>query len=103
MGFASQVMTSATSYLGYAPKQLSVDLAIEIYSDIRKYPSDYTSEMILADQTSNLAKITMAVAELDARVGIEGQVAHAENGMTRSYGNNANPKSYTTLMQIASF
>lgn len=103
MGFASQVMTSATSYLGYAPKQLSVDLAIEIYSDIRKYPSDYTSDMILADQTSNLAKITMAVAEIDAKEGIEGQISHAENGMTRSYGDNPNPKAYTTIVQIARF
>ena len=103
MGFASQVMTNATTYLGYAPKQLSVDLAIELFSGLRNYPSDYTSEMILADQISNLTKVSMAVIEIDAKEGIEGQLTHAENGMTRNYGDSPIPKAFATVVQIAHY
>lgn len=103
MGIASQIITNASIKYSITLKPLSVDLAVEIYSDKRKYPSDYTSEMILADQTSNLAKLTMAAVEIDGMDGIEGQIAHSENGMTRSYGDNPVPKAYATVCCIVNF
>ena len=63
---AETVTTNATEYLGYAPKTLTVNLAIEKFKDIRNYPSSYTEAMIETDMTNNISKITMAVVELDA-------------------------------------
>lgn len=103
MGFVSQVITNATEYLGYAPKQLTVDMAIEIFADLRRYPSDYTADMILDDKELNIAKISMAVVELDAKIGIEGQISHSENGMARNYGSLLNPKAYANVVQIAHY
>ena len=35
---AETVTTNATEYLGYAPKTLTVNLAIEKFKDIRNHP-----------------------------------------------------------------
>ena len=93
--FNEDIMTKASTYLGYSPKQLSVDLAIEQFSDCRNYPSYYTDETILADMTKNISKIVMAVAEIDAKEGAEGETSHSESGTSRSYGDMAIPKAYS--------
>ena len=101
MAFVDLVKEKATSYLGYEPKQLDVDLAIEKFQDLRNYPNSYTDTMITADMTKNLNKIAMAVVEYDAKDGIEGQISHSENGINRSYGVSAIPKAYSTVIAFA--
>jgi predicted transcriptional regulator len=85
MAIASSVMTKSTEYLGYAPKQLSVDLAIEMFADCRSYPASYTESLIDADMTKSISKIVMAVIEIDAKEGAENETAHSENGINRQY------------------
>lgn len=99
--FSDSVTAKATAYLGEAPQQLSVDLAVEQFKDLRNYPSSFTDEMIETDLFNNLNKIAMAVAEIDAKVGIEGQTGHSENGINRSYGDSALPKAYATVISYA--
>lgn len=101
MSITSSIITSATEYLGYAPKQLDVDLAIELFSDCRNYPSLYTDERKEADMLKNKSKIVMAVIEIDAKDGTEGQTSHSENGINRAYGNSPIPKAYERVVQIA--
>lgn len=101
MTITSSLITSATEYLGYAPKQLSVDLSIELFADRRNYPPSYTDTIIDADMTKNLSKIAMAVVEIDSKIGIEGQTGMSENGINRTYGNLTIPKVYADVLQIA--
>jgi len=43
----------------------------------------------------------MAIAEIDAKEGIEGQTSHSENGISRTYGSIPMPKAYASVLQIA--
>lgn len=99
--FSDSVTAKATTYLGEEPQQLSVDLAIEQFKDLRNYPSSFSDEVIETDLSKNINKIAMAVAEIDAKIGIEGQVGHNENGINRSYGDMALPKAYATVISYA--
>lgn len=96
--FIAMITEMATKYLDNdVPSELSVALAIEQYKDCRNYPSTYTDEMILADMQNAKNKIAMAVAEIDAKVGIEGHQSFSENGISRNFGNNPLPKAYATV------
>lgn len=95
------VMEKATTYLGEAPKQLSVDLAMEIYRDARHFPKSFTTDQIDADMTANLSKIAYAAIEIDAKIGVEGQISHNDNGTNRGYGNLPLPKAYASVVQFA--
>ena len=74
-----------TEYLGYEANALVIQLAIERFASLRNYPSSYTDEMKIADMRNNIAKIAMAVVEIDAKDGAENQLSHSENGTSRSY------------------
>ena len=100
MAVAETVKTKATEYLGYEPKSLTIDLAIEYFKNLRNYPSSYSDTQIEADMTSNLSKIVMAVVELDAKEGAEGEIAHSENGISRSYKGSDYPAAYATVSQF---
>ena len=52
---------------------------------LRKCPSSDADEMKLADMRNSIAKIAMAVVEIDAKDGVEGQTAHSESGYNRTY------------------
>ena len=95
--FSDSVTAKATTYLGEAPKELSVDLAIEFYKDLRNYPASFTDVMIETDMTANLSKIVYATIEIDAKIGVEGQTSHNDNGTNRGYGNLPLPKAYATV------
>ena len=99
MTTTESVMAKATEYLGYAPKQLSVDLAIEAFSDCRNYPLTFTSDQIDADMTKNISKIAMAVIEIDAKEGAENEFSHSENGISRSYSKSI--IAYNSVIQFA--
>lgn len=83
--FIDEIKNMTIEY-GVEATDLDVSLAIELFTDIRNYPSSYTIDMKLADMESNKSKIAMAVIELDAKNGVEGQTAHNENGTNRTYG-----------------
>lgn len=101
MAFVDDVTALATAYLGEEPRALSVNLAIEQYKDCRHFPKSYTAEMIGADMTANISKIAYATIEIDAKIGIEGQTSHNENGLNRGYGQMAIPKAYASVIPFA--
>lgn len=101
MAFSDDVTEKAIEYLKVAPSTLSVNLAIEIYRDLRSYPKSYTEEKILADMNGAINKIAMASIEIDAKDGVEGQTSHSDNGTSRSYGNTPTPKAYATVIPFA--
>lgn len=83
--FKEEIKKLTTEYLGYEANALVIHLAIEQFAAIRNYPASYTDEMKLADMEKNIAKIAMAVIEIDAKDGVEGQTAHGESGYSRTY------------------
>jgi hypothetical protein len=101
MTIVSSLITTTTGYLGYAPKQLAVDLALEIFYDLRDYPSVYTATQIDADVLRHKSKIAMAIIEIDAKEGVEGQTSHNDNGTNRGYGTLPLPKAYATVVPFA--
>ena len=64
---------------------LTVSLAIEAFETLRNYPSSWNEDKILADLEKNKAKIAMAAIEIDSKNGVEGQLSHGENGISRTY------------------
>lgn len=82
--FETSVKQAAIQY-GADVSGLSVALAIEMFRDVRNYPSTYTDEMILADMEKHSKKIAMAAVEIDSKGGVENQIAHSENGTNRTY------------------
>ena len=85
--FIADVKSMTTEYLGYEANALVIQLAIERFASLRNYPSSYTDEMKLDDMRNNIAKIAMAVVEIDAKDGAEGQLSHGESGISRTYYN----------------
>lgn len=73
---------------GYSDvKKLCVSLAIEKFKDLRRYPKSYSDAMVIADLNQNSSKIAMAAIEIDAKVGVENQLQHNDNGTNRTYSN----------------
>lgn len=98
--FIAEIKSILTEY-GLNASDLSVALAVELFQDLRNYPKSYDDTKKLADMENNKNKIAMAAAEIDAKEGIEGQTAHSENGINRSYGDLSTPKAYATVIQFA--
>lgn len=95
--FVDNITALATEYLGYAPKSLVVNNSIEVFRTIRNYPDTFTEDMILSDMQKNKSKIAMAVVELDAKEGAEGETVHSENGISRTYNNLICPLAYACV------
>lgn len=81
---AARVKDLAKEY-GAEVSTLAANLAIEAFRDIRHYPNKMSDAQIDKDLNDNENKIAMAAVEIDSKVGVEGQVAHSENGMVRTY------------------
>lgn len=96
--FVESITAMVNEYLSYAPKSLVVNTAIEMFRQIRNYPVSYTEDMILNDMQMNKNKIAMAVVELDAKEGAEGETAHNENGINRTYSNMICPLAYAYIV-----
>ena len=79
------LINSLVGEYGVEASQLSIRLAIEEFRTIRRYPSYYSEEKILADMRKNASKIAMASVEIDSKEGVEGQTQHTESGSTRTY------------------
>ena len=84
-GFADGIKDMATEYSDTDISMLSVGLAIEAFRGIRNYPPSYDDSSILSDMKANANKIAMAAVEIESKNGTEGQVAHSENGISRTY------------------
>ena len=82
--FEKKIKDMTTEY-GADVSNLSVNLAIEAFMDLRNYPASWTEEKILADTEKNKAKIAMAAIEIDSKDGVENQISHSENGISRGY------------------
>ena len=82
--FIADVKSMTTEY-GVETSDLVVSLAIEQFETIRNYPASWDETKKLADMEKNKAKIAMAVVEIDAKDGVEGQTAHSESGYNRTY------------------
>ena len=82
--FIAKIKSMTTEY-GAETSDLVVALAIEQFETIRNYPTSWDETKKLADMEKNKAKIAMAVVEIDAKDGIEGQIAHSESGYNRTY------------------
>ena len=83
--FADSVKNMATEYGDADVSMLSVGLAIEAFRGARNYPPSYDDSRILSDMEANVNKIAMAAVEIESKNGVEGQVAHSENGISRTY------------------
>lgn len=64
---------------------LLVGFVIEKYQERRNYPDSFTDAMIESDMKKRKSTLTMAAIELWTKSGAEGQVAHSENGMQRTW------------------
>ena len=82
--FIADVKSMTTEY-GVETSDLVVALAIEQFETIRNYPPSWDETKKLADMEKHKAKIAMAVVEIDAKDGVEGQTAHSESGYNRTY------------------
>ena len=82
--FEKKIKDMTTEY-GADVSNLSVNLAIEAFMDLRNYPASWTEEKILADTEKNKAKIAMAAIEIESKDGVENQISHSENGISRGY------------------
>lgn len=78
-------ITELVSEYGVDATTLSISLAIELFKDLRNYPSTWADEKIAADLAKHESKIAMAAVEIDAKNGIENQTCHNEGGYTRQY------------------
>ena len=82
--FIAKIKSMTTEY-GAETSDLVVTLAIEQFETIRNYPPSWDETKKLDDMEKHKAKIAMAVVEIDAKDGVEGQTAHSESGYNRTY------------------
>lgn len=82
--FIAKIKSMTTEY-GVKVSNLVITLAIETFKDLRNYPDSWTEEKILSDMERNKAKIAMAAIEIDSKDGVENQISHSENGISRNY------------------
>lgn len=82
--FIEKIKALTTEY-GVEAKELDVTLAIELFQQIRNYPSSYSEEKKLSDMENHKSTIAMAVIEIDSKDGVENQTQHQENGTNRVY------------------
>lgn len=85
--FEYRVADKARIYLGEEPSALAVDFSIGKFKDRINFPHSFTEEQIFSVMESNLATIAMAVVDLEAKVGGEGETGHTDSGTTRQYEN----------------
>ena len=64
---------------------LTVSIAIESFETLRNYPVSWDEDKIIADLEKNKAKIAMAAIEIESKNGVENQLSHSENGISRTF------------------
>lgn len=94
MSFKEDLNELATEYLkSYDESEdvkvspMLLDFVIEKYKQHRNFPSTFTEEKIDSDMRSHISTIAMAVVDIYMKSGAEGEKAHTENGVVRTYEN----------------
>ena len=93
MAITDELVSKATEYLaesdfgGQVPSVMLVEFVIEKFKQHRNYPESFTENKIEKDMHMYLSTLAMAVVDIMAKVGAEGELSHSENGISRSYEN----------------
>nr|DAG75540.1 MAG TPA: hypothetical protein [Caudoviricetes sp.] len=69
------------------PSKLLIGFVTEKFKQCRNYPPYFTDAKIESDMEKHLNTIAMAVVDLKAKEGAEGETSHSENSISRSYEN----------------
>ena len=87
-----EMLTDAQKYLDADEElkdekipQLVADFVIEKFIQHRNYPSHYTQPRIEADLRNHQSTITMAIVDVFAHYGAEGETNHNEKNISRAY------------------
>lgn len=87
----SKVQTRALTYLNETEETVQtfplsiVDFVIEYSINESHFPMDYTEDKIAARLDRCVNAMAMACIEVYSRAGAEGEKAHSENSITRTY------------------
>lgn len=91
---AEDVIAKAKAYLlddeqlsGQEPTAMMVDFVIEKYVQHRNFPTNFTQDKIEADIRAHISTVAMAVVDLFAKYGAEGEKSHDEKNIKRTYEN----------------
>lgn len=88
---SEKVLTKALSYLGETGEPTDgfpmsiVDFVIEYAINESHFPITYTDEQIATRLDRCTSAIAMACVEVYSRAGAEGERAHSENAISRTY------------------
>ena len=85
---ASKALTYLTETDDEAPSSFPVsivDFVVEYAVNESHFPSDYTEEQIETRLSRCVNALAMACVEVYSRTAGEGEKAHSENGVTRTY------------------
>lgn len=84
---AEQYFNSIPELEGQKPSAMLVDFVIEKFHQHRNYPSSFSEVQVDTDMRKHISTMAMAVVDIYAKSGAEGQTAHSENGVSRTYEN----------------
>ena len=93
MTLKEEVISNVTSYLQNADAAMIgvlADRAISAYAEYRNYPSYWTAEKILADETRHISCICDLALYECIQQGAEFQSMHIESGLYRMWHNKGN-------------
>ena len=65
--------------------ELIVDFVIEKFIQHRNYPRHFTSEDIEKDLETHRSTLVMAIIDVFAKYGAEGETSHSEKNISRAY------------------
>lgn len=87
--FEYRVAEKANFYLDEEEEvsSLAVEFVIAKFKDRINFPHSFTGEQISAIMESNIPTIAMAVVDLTAKAGGEGETSHTDSGTVRQYEN----------------
>lgn len=64
-----------------------IDFVIEKYAACRQYPQSFSEERKQDDMKAHISVLVMAVIDLLAKQGAEGETSHSEPEVSRTYEN----------------
>lgn len=91
---SEELRAKATEYLnddpqlqGEVPPTLLCDFVIEKYKQHRNFSVSDTDEYMERDMRNHISTLAMAVVDLFAKCGAEGEKSHSEKNISRVYEN----------------
>lgn len=83
-GKALEYLTETEEALDVFPLSI-VDFVIEQIAEYCHFPNYYTEADIVYILSKNKNSLSMACVDVYSKAGAEGQIAHSENGISRTY------------------